>query len=61
VSSRECWLRGNVKVGRLSEVERPAMVNLHSLFDLKPGVAAEEFRKALEDFCGASAMRGLRS
>ena len=28
------------------------MVILHTLFDLKAGVAEDDFRKALEDFCG---------
>jgi hypothetical protein len=27
------------------------MVILHTLFDLKPGVAAGDFRKALDEFC----------
>src|SRR5215813_7589669 len=31
---------------------RAAMVFLHALFDLKPGVTEGEFRRALEDFCG---------
>jgi hypothetical protein len=55
VSSRECWLRGNVKVGCLSEVERPAMVILHSQFD-RGGV-----QEGARGFLRASAMRGLRS
>jgi hypothetical protein len=31
---------------------RAAVVILHALFDLKPGVIERDFRKALEDFCG---------
>jgi len=29
-----------------------AMVFLHALFDLKPGVTEGEFRRAIDDFCG---------